>query len=119
MDLVIRHASEGAHAWANERYAEIDFVPATVADQIVVAWLGPERPGVGRIAPTGPGSGLLGGMFVAPHARGRGVADGTLHGNYERRGFRRIEPPDDLPEAVAKKLAYYDRPGTLLRWDRG
>lgn len=142
MDLVIRPANNDDLRWANDRYAEVDFVPSTAADQLVVARLGDDRVGVGRVVPVGPGVGELGGMYVAPAARGRGVADGIvrrllattsaqtlfcipftdLYGLYERCGFRRVDDLQGLPEPVATKLAWcrahYDQPVSLLRWDR-
>ncbi|MEQ1564200.1 MAG: GNAT family N-acetyltransferase [Myxococcota bacterium] len=141
MDLHPADADD--RTWADARYVEIDFVPLAPTHELVVAWIAGERVGVGRIVPADADSGELGGMYVAPVARGRGVADAIvrhllrtthrrtlycipfadLSGLYERCGFRRLDGTAALPSAVADKLAYcrghYPRPVTLLRWDRG
>ena len=141
MDLSVQDATGDDLAWANARYVEVDFVPSSPADRLVVARLDGTRVGVGRVVPTGPDSGELGGIYVSPTARGRGVADAIvrrlmatseqrtlfcipftdLSGIYERCGFAPV-PDDDLPDPVKTKLAWcrahYDVPVRLLRWDR-
>ena len=57
MDLSVREATGDDLAWADDRYAEVDFVPSSPAARLVVAWLDGTRVGVGRVVPTGPDSG--------------------------------------------------------------
>lgn len=124
--------------WANARYAEIDFLPSGAADLVAVAEVDGERAGLGRVVPVSPTAGELGGMYVFPPCRGRGVAQalvafllaqaprerlycipfahlGTFYGSF---GFEPVAPGEALPAAVAEKFAWcqshYPEPVLLL-----
>ncbi|WP_028312310.1 GNAT family N-acetyltransferase [Derxia gummosa] len=126
-------------AWANARYAEVDFLPSDASHFLALAMLDGERAGLGRVVPVSATAGELGGMVVLPAFRGRGVADALvgflvaqsrfaelfcipfadLVPLYARHGF--VTLPDDAPAPapVADKLAWcrahYPRAVALMR----
>jgi GNAT superfamily N-acetyltransferase len=61
-------------AWANQRYAEIDFVPSRESDLIAVAEHDGIKAGLGRITQVQERVGELGGMIVLPAYRGQSIA---------------------------------------------
>jgi GNAT superfamily N-acetyltransferase len=61
-------------AWANERYAEIDFLPSPATDFIAVAHFGGTAAALGRITQVTATAGELGGVYVFPEFRGLGIA---------------------------------------------
>lgn len=126
--------------WANERYAEIDFVQSTPADQLVVAEVGDERAGLGRIVSIDTDVGELGGIYVFAPFRGLGVAHAVvehllrhsqvttlyclpfshLQPFYASCGFTTVDENAALPPAITAKIAwcrqqYADPVSTLKR----
>jgi GNAT superfamily N-acetyltransferase len=137
MDVTLREATPEDLLWAQQRWAEVRFVPGGPADRVVVALLQGERAGVGRIVPVGPGAGELGGMYVLPAFRGQGIAphivrylldseQGTLfcipfvhlRELYVRCGFREAPEGTPLPDPILHKLHFcaetYPDPVVLL-----
>jgi GNAT superfamily N-acetyltransferase len=74
MSLHVRKLEQAELAWANERYAEVDFLPSTAADFVAVVLIDGERAALGRVTDLGNNVGELGGMYVFPEFRGRGIA---------------------------------------------
>ena len=74
ISLQIRRLDASELGWANERYAEIDFLPSAETDLIAVALAGGTPAGLGRITRLTADSGELGGMYVFPTLRGSGIA---------------------------------------------
>ena len=74
MSMHVRKLEQAELAWANERYAEVDFLPSTAADFVAVVLMDGERAALGRVTDLGNNVGELGGMYVFPKFRGRGIA---------------------------------------------
>jgi hypothetical protein len=74
MTITVRKAAASELAWANARYAEVDFVPSTHDDLLMIAEIDAAPAGMGRIVPLGDNKGELGGMLVFPQYRNLGVA---------------------------------------------
>jgi GNAT superfamily N-acetyltransferase len=70
----IRRLEPTELAWANERYAEIDFLPSPATDFIAVVHSGGTPAALGRVTQVTVTSGELGGMYVFPGFRGLGIA---------------------------------------------
>jgi N-acetylglutamate synthase-like GNAT family acetyltransferase len=130
------HASE--LSWANERYAEINFVPSSESDFIAVAELNGIKAGLGRVTAVNDGIGELGGMVVLPEFRGQAIAAkivefllsncgisslycipfSHLQKFYRRFGFLPVDQTISVPMVVAEKYTWchrtYDTPVALL-----
>lgn len=61
-------------AWANACYADIDFKPSTSADFLVLAEIGTNKAGLGRLVPIDDDCAELGGICVLPPYRGQHLA---------------------------------------------
>ena len=127
--LRIRQASPAELAWANARYAEIDFAPSSEADFIAIAEVDGVKAGLGRMAPIDDGHAELGGMFVLPEYRGQSIAAGIVEFLLQRAArttvfcipFSHLEhfyrsfgflPPDEsvkIPSPIAEKFAWCKR----------
>jgi GNAT superfamily N-acetyltransferase len=139
----IRPLSRLELAWANERYAEIDFAPSKESDFVAVAEVDGAKAGLGRLVPMGPGIAELGGMYVLPAYRGKSIARAIVeyllaHASrcerlycipfahlerfYTSCGFAPVGPGDAVPEAVRGKLDWchtrYPEPVRLLVKER-
>lgn len=136
--LVLRTANPADLEWANARYAEADFLPSDPSHTVMIAELDGVRAGLGRLVPAGPGVFELGGMYVLPVHRGRGIAPALiaalleaaggarvycipyahLSPLYARAGFRPVDGDAVLPPPVAAKLdwcrQHYAQPVCLM-----
>ena len=123
----------------NRCYARVEFRPSGPADLVVAAEAGGCRAGFGRLTPVEADSAELGGIYVLPEYRGRGIAARIVafllaHSRYRRlycipfmhlEGFCRefgFEPLSDVervPPPVLGKLDWcrrtYPQPVVLLR----
>lgn len=72
--LRIRRLYPAELAWANERYAEVDFLPSPATDLVALALIDDSPAGLGRVSTLTETSGELGGMYVFPRFRGLGIA---------------------------------------------
>jgi GNAT superfamily N-acetyltransferase len=127
--LELRTARPEETGWINEQYAKVHFIPSDPArDQVVVAELGGERAGIGRLVDAGEGAYELGGMYVLDAFRGAGVARAIvdelirraggrdvycipfadLEAFYASAGFARVEPAG-IPRKVQEKLDWCAR----------
>lgn len=61
-------------AWANERYAGIDFLPSPATDLVAVAFVDGNPAALGRVTGLTEASGELGGIYVFREFRGLGIA---------------------------------------------
>lgn len=138
--ITVRPRSESELAWANERYAEIRFVPSSTQDLVAIAEIGGARAALGRLVPVEDSTGELGGIYVLPEFRGRGVAAAIVawligHSPYQQLfcipfshlesfyrgfGFEPVPPGAAVPATVAGKVAwcaqhYPDRVSLLVR----
>lgn len=140
--LSLRPARPDELAWANARYAEIDFRLSTLDDQIIIAEVDGTAAGLGRIVHVGPGEGELGGMVVFDLYQGQGIAkriiaalkDATdcatlyclpfteLEALYRGLGFALLANTAGVPADILDKHrwcnGHYDKPVSLLRWQR-
>lgn len=140
--LSIRLAVPADLAWANARYAEVDFVPSGPDELIAIAAIDGAPAGLGRLVPLGPGVAELGGMLVFDAFKGHGLARriiarlreipefGTLYclpfakleGLYASMGFARIGDGPEVPPHVARKYRWcnehYPEPVLLMRGQR-
>ena len=74
MPLHIQKLDAAELAWANDRYAEVDFLPSSTTDFIAVALVDGKPAALGRVTEVAPRTGELGGMYVFPGFRGLGIA---------------------------------------------
>lgn len=74
MSLRIERLGPEKLDWANERYAEIDFLPSPPSDFIAIAYADDNPAALGRVTQLTASSGELGGMFVFPGFRGLGIS---------------------------------------------
>ncbi len=136
--LHIRKLEQAELAWANERYAEVDFLPSTAADFVAVVVIDGERAALGRVTGLGNEVGELGGMYVFPRFRGLGIAkrlvdhlvaecgidtlfclpfEPLLH-LYASSGFSLHPGGEGVPERIAHKHAWcnshYPEPVLLM-----
>ncbi|MES2149471.1 MAG: GNAT family N-acetyltransferase [Pseudomonadota bacterium] len=122
MNASVRKLNDDELEWANQRYAEVDFVASTAHDYMAVAEIEGEAAGIGRVTP----SRELGGMLVFPAFRGAGVAKALighliehaggaplycvpfieLRALYESAGFVVREPSPSMPVEVLRKYEW-------------
>jgi GNAT superfamily N-acetyltransferase len=72
--ITIRDLHDGERAWANERYRDIQFALTPPEAVALVAELGGQRVGLGRLVEHAPDVVELGGIWTEPSMRGRGIA---------------------------------------------
>ncbi|MEM7247215.1 MAG: GNAT family N-acetyltransferase [Acidobacteriota bacterium] len=122
----VRLAEADDRDWIDECHRVVRFeLSDERAELHAIAEVDGDRAAVGRILRIGPGRVELGGMFVDPRHRGRGLArsivtfllesvvDPTIYcipfshlvGFYESFGFRPLEKDEAVPELVAKKVS--------------
>lgn len=126
VSLHIRKLEQAELTWANERYAEVDFLPSTTADLVAVVLMDGEPAALGRVTDLGSEVGELGGMYVFPRFRGLGIARqlieylvaecciGTLfclpfeplQDLYASTGFSLHSGGGNVPERILRKLAW-------------
>lgn len=69
----IRWITEEELTWVNETYASIDFAPSH-KDHVAIAHIAEHRAGLGRLVPLAQGGHELGGIYVLPTYRKKGIA---------------------------------------------
>lgn len=75
MSLSIRWASPTDQAWVDAQYQSIDFLPSDLSrDRVAIAYWEKQRAGLGRLVPIADQQWELGGMYVLPHFRQKGIA---------------------------------------------
>ncbi len=122
--VVVRKARIDELDWINCHYAEIEFVPSTEDELIVIAEVNGERAGIGRVVTINEEVGELGGIFVLPNFRGQSVAGNIvdtliseasypvlycipfahLELFYRSHGFDSVKECNLVPEAILKKV---------------
>lgn len=134
----IRKLSANELGWVNERYAEVDFVPSDDQHFVAVVEVDSQRAAIGRIVTLSATEGELGGMYVLPPFRGRGLADLVidflvqqcqlsslycipfvhLAGLYAKHGFVEIEECSSVPRTIREKFQWcqkqYGEPVRLM-----
>ncbi len=137
--VVVGLAGADDLAWANARYAEIDFLPSKAVDQIAIARVDGVAAGLGRVVAVADGEGELGGMYVLDGFKGLGLARriiaflqdnsgchtlyclpfAELAALYQSMGFTPVADDAAVPAAVAAKHrwcnSHYAKPVLLLR----
>ena len=144
MSISVRSAQPADLNWINEKYDEVNFQHSTLENEIVAiaSWRG-RAAGLGRIHKVADGEAELGGMYVFPDFRKKGIAgqivrfllaEGAhyrviwclpfahLQAFYGQFGFAQPDPTRPVPAKVAEKLAWcnqtYPEPVLLLaRYD--
>lgn len=138
--VTVRPALPDEMGWVNGRYAETDFRSSDASHHVMIAEVGRAPAGLGRLVPMGEGDVELGGIYVLPAHRGRGVGAALvrallaaavgqriwcipwadLTGLYERAGFVRVPEEATIPEPVRAKLEWcirhYARPVCLMQY---
>jgi N-acetylglutamate synthase-like GNAT family acetyltransferase len=139
--LNIRDANSADLVWINERYREVDFLPSTSKDLIVIAEVDGVAAGLGRIVVLADGQGELGGMVVFDQFKGQGIAKKLvaklqsvspcarlfclpfeeLEALYMSMGFARVQQGLSLPSHVEQKYdwcnSHYAKAVSLLVWE--
>lgn len=113
--FAIRRARAAEESAVNALYTTIDFQPSTSADLQLVADCGGELVALGRLSAGASDTGdcrELGGIWVAPHLRGSGVARAMVTALIEQAEGRTLAC---LP--FARLEAFYASFG-FARWDR-
>jgi GNAT superfamily N-acetyltransferase len=115
--------------WANQRYAEIHFLPSRPQDIIAVAEVDGVKAGLGRLVGADDSRGELGGIYVLPEFRGRKIAAAIvsfllqhspyrqlfcipfnhLEAFYRGFGFHPVAADAAVPTAVTGKLDWCSR----------
>ncbi|PHV06454.1 GNAT family N-acetyltransferase [Janthinobacterium sp. BJB412] len=140
--MVVGLAGADDLAWANARYAEIDFLPSKAADLIAIARVDGVAAGLGRVVGVADGEGELGGMYVLDGFKGLGLARriiaylqdnsrchtlyclpfAELAALYQSMGFTPVADDAAVPAAVAAKHrwcnSHYGKPVLLLRREK-
>lgn len=142
MSLTIRWASTKDQTWVDAQYAAIDFKPSDVeAHQVIIASWADQQVGLGRLVPVAENQFELGGIYVLPDFRQKGIAarivqhlievcpSGTilycipflhLTNYYQSFGFKPVTGDEisSLPKSIYEKWqwcnGYYDSGGDLL-----
>jgi GNAT superfamily N-acetyltransferase len=123
--ITVREARPDDRAWIDACYREVGFVPSDWGRvQQVVAEIGGERVGTGRVVRLDPENAELGGMYVRLEARGRGVAAAIVRSLLAARdpaarlfclpfahlrdfyGSFGFEPSGDVPAEIVAKHAW-------------
>lgn len=74
-NLTLRAARSSEYQWINDRYDEVGFVHSrTGHDLVLIAEVGGQPAGIGRLVRIAPQSAELGGMLVFENFRGGGIA---------------------------------------------
>ncbi|MBW1299013.1 GNAT family N-acetyltransferase [Aquimarina litoralis] len=75
---VIRAEKEDIN-WINKKYTEVDFVASNYEDEyIVIAKIDNENAGLGRLVKIDKNNIELGGIYVFPNFRGKGIAENIV-----------------------------------------
>ena len=73
--MEITTATPKDYQWINEQYLQIEFLPSDFKkDFVVIAKINNKPVGMGRLVPIDERSSELGGMFVKPEHRKKGIA---------------------------------------------
>ncbi|MCL6220408.1 GNAT family N-acetyltransferase [Zunongwangia pacifica] len=127
--ITIKQAEKNEIDWINTKYEEVDFTKSNdESEYIVIAKIGDENAGLGRLVKINDNHIELGGIYVFPNYRGLGVAENivrtlceenpfeastcmwclpfeNLLGFYAKFGFNNALDTTP-PEQVAKKLEW-------------
>jgi N-acetylglutamate synthase-like GNAT family acetyltransferase len=125
LDCHVRQATQADLPWINSQYDEIEFVQSDLANEFVaIAEFQGERAGLGRVVQINNYTAELGGMFVLPEFRNRGVAHRViryllsyahrfdtvyclpfehLSNFYQGHGFSAVSELSNVPKEVLKK----------------
>ena len=128
--------------WANAQYAEADFMQSGAEDLILVAEVGEQKAGLGRLVTVDSNAAEMGGIYVMPEFRGENVARAIvqaliaastygvlycipfarLRDFYASFGFVDASAEARIPDTVAAKVAWcserYPDPVALLMLKR-
>ena len=126
--VIVKQIQPNQIEWVNSRYNEIDFVKSNFENEfIVIAKVGNENAGLGRLVRIDEKNIELGGIYVLPSFRGLGVAESIVRSLceenpfkeaaiwclpfknllkfYAKFGFKKHER-GKIPEEIMKKLEY-------------
>lgn len=128
MSMHIRKAVEAEIEWINNKYDEVQFVHSIFQNEIIaIAEINGEKAGLGRLVTIDHENLELGGIYVFPSYRGKGIAaklvsfllkqaDAHYHvycipftkliGFYGQFGFISLESTKKVPERVLKKYRW-------------
>ena len=125
--IKIKEARNEDLEWVNATYSSIKFLPSSLKDEIVaIAYESDQKFGLGRISVIDDKSCELGGMYVDPKYRRRGIARDIvtyllenaqkskvycipflhLEHFYASFGFKRINEGVSIPTKIAKKFQF-------------
>ncbi len=139
-NLNIRPARPDELTWINEQYESIGFAYSKLEHEfIVIAELAGAKAGTGRVIPVDEGQAELGGIYVLPEFRDKGIAReivrylisqsmdylqiyclpfAPLSNFYQDFGFRPCEESNEVPLKLREKLIWcnerYKDPVILL-----
>ena len=86
--VTIKQAEKNELNWINTKYNEVDFVKSNYENEyIVIAQVGNENAGIGRLVKIDENNIELGGIYAFPEFRGLGVAENIVHNLCEEKPF--------------------------------
>ena len=136
--VTVRLVQDDERRWANRMYEQIRFRPSGASDLLALALVDDEPAGLGRLVPVDDAAAELGGIFVLPEFRGKGLAAAIvqylieqsqgrrlfcipfsgLETFYRRFGFVPAVPQTQVPGEVVERLEWsrraYPEPVMLL-----
>ena len=84
----VKQAEKNELNWVNAKYSEVDFVKSNYENEyIVIAKVGNENAGLGRLVKIDKNNIELGGIYVFPNFRGLGVAENIVRNLCDRNPF--------------------------------
>lgn len=86
--VIVKQAEKKETNWINAKYSEVDFVKSNYENEyIVIAKVGNENAGLGRLVKIDENNIELGGIYVFPNFRGLGVAENIVRNLCEKNPF--------------------------------
>ncbi len=86
--ITVKQAEKNEINWINAKYGEVDFVKSNYeSEYIVIAKVGNNNAGLGRLVKVDNKNIELGGIYVFPNYRGLGVAENIVRNLCEKNPF--------------------------------
>ncbi|KZS41941.1 hypothetical protein AWE51_00415 [Aquimarina aggregata] len=105
--ITVKQAAKEDINWVNSQYNTINFVSSNFENEfIIIAKVGNENAGIGRLVKIDPTNIELGGIYVLPDYRKLGVADAIVRELCNKKPFKQVAiwclPFENLHDFYAK-----------------